>query len=138
MIWFEKDIEVRYADTDQMGVIHHAVHPIYCELSRLHICDALGIPYPEMEAAGYYLMVAKMSFRYLAPGRFGEKLYVRGGISRLNKRLIDFVYEIRNRDEGQLLCTGSSSHVVTRRTDGPGSMPPAFLAKLAKGVEPEL
>lgn len=135
MIWFSKDLEIRYADTDQMGVVHHAVHPIYCELSRLHICEALSIPYHEMEAAGYYLMVNKMSFRYVAPIRFGERVYIRGAIERLNKRLIDFVYEIRNHDGDKLLCKCNTTHMVTQRTEGPISLPPEFLARLSKGVE---
>lgn len=135
MKWYNKNIEIRYADTDQMGVVHHSVHPIYCELSRLHVCKELGLPYPELEEAGYYLMVSEMKFRYHLPIRLSQAIYVRGGLVRLNKRLMEFAYEIRDRDHNRLHCQGTTTHLVTKSTDSVVSLPNPYLDIYRKGLE---
>ncbi len=136
MLWFDRDIEIRYAETDQMGIVHHAVYPIYCELSRTHVCERLGLPYHKMEKEGYFLMVADMYCRYKAPARYGERIYVRCAVSKLNRRLIEFQYEVRRREDDSLLYTGSTRHVVTRGTDRPTSLPDSILKVLSKGFKP--
>lgn len=135
MIWFDRDIEIRYAETDQMGIVHHGVYPIYCELSRTHVCHQLGLPYHLLEQEGFFLMVADMYCRYKAPARYGESIYVRGAISKLKRRLIEFQYEVRRREGDKLLFTGSTRHVVTRGTGGPTSLPDHFLKQLSKGMQ---
>ncbi len=134
MKWFDRDLEIRYADTDQMGVVHHAVHPVYCELARLHILESLGMPYTDIEEAGYYLMVHKMAFRYHAPARFGQKIYVRCAIARLNKRLIEFHYEIRDRADDHLICTGESTHMASLKTGNLASLPREIMAILERAL----
>lgn len=135
MKWIEKDLEIRYADTDMMGVIHHSVYPLYAELARLELCVAIGLPYHEMESRGYFLMVGDMNFRFLAPATLGDPIYIKTRLSKLHKRLMIFEYEIRRRDNEQLICTGNTKHIVTRRLDGPGSMPEDMYALFLKGFE---
>ena len=134
MIWFEKDLEIRYADTDQMGVVHHAVYPLYCEIGRTFACAELGLPYHQLEAQGFYLMVADMYCRYRFPARYGEPIYVQTAISRLKKRLIEFQYRIGKRTLDHPIFTGTSKHIVTRGTEGSTSLPPEHLALLQKGL----
>ena len=134
MRWFDKDIEIRYADTDQMGVVHHGVYPLYCEVGRTHACAALGRPYHELEKEGIFLMVAEMSCRYKSPARYGEPIYVRSAVSSLSRRLISFGYEIRNKASGLLLFTGTTKHLVTRKTEGAMSLPAPYLEKLSRGL----
>ena len=134
MQWFEREIEVRYADTDQMGVVHHAVYPLYCEIGRTYVCEALGFPYHQMEARDVFLMVADMYCRYKAPARYGQPLVVRTAIDSLTKRLVSFQYEIREKASQALLFTGNSRHVVTFRTEGPRSLPEDLLEILRRGV----
>ena len=135
MAWFDKDLEIRYADTDAMGVVHHSTYALYCEMGRVHACAALGQPYHELEKEGIYLMVADMYCRYKAPIRFGDEVYVRTTIGRLTRRVFVFEYEIRRKDNNQLLFTGNTKHVVTHRTEGPGSMPAAYLEVFARGLK---
>ena len=138
MRWFEKDLEIRYADTDRMDVVHHAVYPIYCELSRIHLLDEVGLPYFQMETAGYYLMVSDIQCRFKAPVRFGDRVYILGRISTLRSRLVNFDYEIRGRDDDVLRFTGVSKHLVTARTNGVTSLPKEFMDILRAGISPGL
>jgi acyl-CoA thioester hydrolase len=133
MRWFEKEIEIRYADTDQMGVVHHSVYPLYCEIGRTHVCEVLGLPYHQMEARDVFLMVADMYCRYKEPARYGESITVRTAISKLTRRLISFDYEITGR-ERRLLFTGNSRHIVTYRTEGPRSLPDDIMAVMRGGI----
>ena len=130
MKWFEKDIEIRYADTDQMGVVHHAVYPLYCEMARIHVCAALGMPYHELEQCGIYMMLADLYCRYKAPARMGDRLIVRAAVSRLKKRMIEFQYEIMNQDSGRLLFTGHTRLIISNKTQGAMSLPEPYFGKL--------
>lgn len=135
MKWYDKEIEIRYADTDRMGVIHHGVYPLYCEVGRTWYCEAVGIPYARMEREGVYLMVADMQCRFKAPATYGDRIYIRTAISRLNKRLIIFAYEIWNRDNELLLFTGSSKLVVANNSYRVVTMPPWIYEKLVEGMK---
>ncbi len=68
----EIDVEVRYAETDQMGVVHHANYVIWFELARTSLCSLSGFHYAEIEALGYLLMVTGVEVRYHRPARYGE------------------------------------------------------------------
>ncbi|MDJ0836385.1 MAG: thioesterase family protein [Acidobacteriota bacterium] len=135
MRWFEKDLEIRYADTDRMDVVHHAVYPVYCELSRIDLLDQIGLPYTQIEEAGYYLMVSDIQCRFKLPVRFGDRVYIRGRINTLRSRLINFDYEIRGRESDELRFTATSKHLVTARTNGVVSLPREFMAKLRAAVD---
>ena len=119
-----------------MGVVHHGVYPLYCEISRTHVCECLGLPYHELEKEGIYLMVVEMTCRYRAPARYGDRIFARGAIHRLTKRLLSFRYEIRNHSSNALLYTGTSTHLVSRGTEGTISLPAGHFAKLQQGVGP--
>ncbi len=134
MIWYEKDLEIRYADTDKMGVVHHAVYPLYCEIGRTHTCAALGMPYHELENEDIYFMVADMYCRFKEPIRYGDSVYVRTALATLKKRLLAFRYEIRQRSSNTLLFTGTTKHIVSRRTHGAMSLPKEYLEKFSKGL----
>jgi acyl-CoA thioester hydrolase len=135
--WFEKDIEIRYADTDQMGVVHHAVHPVYCELGRTQLIADAGLPYHRIEAeSGIYLMVVDMTCRYRAPARYGEAIFVKTAISRLKTKLMTFNYEIRKRDNQSLLFTGTTTHLFSQGTGSTIKLPDSYmkLFKQAAGI----
>lgn len=129
-MWHETPVEIRYADTDQMGVVHHGVYPIYCELGRTDYLKHYGMPYPEMEAAGIYLMVAEMTCRFKAPARYGDVIAVRTCIQKLRPRVLIFGYEIINQCSEQLLYTGTSTHVFSDETRGARRCPEPFWTEL--------
>ncbi len=123
MKWRQKELEIRYADTDRMGVIHHGVYPLYCEVGRTWYCEASGIPYAEMEKEGMYMMVADMQCRFKAPATYGDKLTVSTAISTLSRRLIIFDYEIHKEGLSSPVFTAQTKMVVADRNYRTVSMP---------------
>ena len=128
-------VEVRYAETDQMGVVHHANYLVWFELARTALCRLSGHPYSEIEEAGYLLVVTGAELNYRKPARYGETVAVSAWIDRLASRSMRFGYEVRREDE--LLVTGSTEHFWTRRETGTICRMPELVAdefrRLAEG-----
>ena len=118
------DIEVRYAETDQMGVVHHANYIVWFELARTRLCALSGFHYAEIEKMGYLLMVTGVEARYRKPARYGETVHVVCWGEHLGSRGMRFAYEVRK--DGDLLATGASDHIwVETATGRPCRMPEA-------------
>jgi acyl-CoA thioester hydrolase len=107
------EIEVRYFETDQMGHVHHANYIPWFELARTHLCKKSGVPYTEMEAMGYLLVVTGVEVRYRQPALYGQTVEVTSWIERLGSRLARFAYEVRRGED--LLATGATEHVWVER-----------------------
>lgn len=103
----EIEIEVRYAETDAQGVVHHANYFTYFELARVRFLAAMGFEYAELERQGAYLVVHSVSCRYLQPARFGDVIRLITTIERVTPARINHSYQIF-RDE-QLLVEGKST-----------------------------
>lgn len=84
----------RYAETDQMGVIHHASYLAWCEIGRTDYMRELGVPYAEVERRGVYLAVADVNVRYGAPARYDDLIEVVSRVESVKSRTITFAYEI--------------------------------------------
>ena len=112
----ETEIEVRYAETDQMGVVHHSNYIVWFELARTRLCALSGFTYAEIEAMGYLLMVTGVEVRYRQPARYGETVTVVAWGERLASRGIRFAYEVRKGAE--LLATGATDHIWVERATG--------------------
>jgi len=112
--WSTCPLHIRYADTDQMGVVHNSVYAVYCEIGRTHLCKENGVPYHEMEEDGIYMMVAEMTGRFHKAIRYGESVRIRTGVVRMKRRLMTFQYEIFNENTGDLTYTGTSTHLFSR------------------------
>jgi acyl-CoA thioester hydrolase len=110
-------IEVRYAETDQMGVVHHANYLVWFELARTALCHQTGYHYADIEKMGYLLMVSGAELRYLHGARYGDRVEVSCRLERFASRGLRFRYEV-NRG-GELLATGATDHIwvqaATRR-----------------------
>jgi acyl-CoA thioester hydrolase len=116
------EIEVRYAETDQMGVVHHANYIVWFELARTHLCALSGFRYAEIERLGYLLMVTRVELRYRRPARYGDTVRVVCWGERLASRGVRFAYQVRRGDE--LLATGHTEHVwIEAATGRPCRMP---------------
>lgn len=123
----EIEVDVRYAETDQMGVVHHANYLIWFELARTELCAATGHRYADIERDGHLLMVVGAHLRYRRGARYGDRLRVLCWIDRLRSRDLTFGYEVRRGDE--LLTTGTTDHVwVDRSTGRPTRAPEGVLA----------
>ncbi|PIE91162.1 MAG: hypothetical protein CR997_02380 [Acidobacteria bacterium] len=132
--WHTCPLQIRYADTDQMGVVHHSVYAAYCEIGRTELCRAYGVPYHEMERDGIYMMVAELSGRFLQAIRYGDAISIRTAIGKLRKRLIVFQYEIFNQSSGQVVYTGFSKHLFSRDRNKACSIPEKYYALLLEIV----
>jgi len=116
------DVEVRYIETDQMGVVHHANYIAWFELARTHLCHEMGLHYADIERRGYLLMVTGIEAKYRQGARYGETVQVSAKIDRLRSRGVRYVYEVHHGD--RLLATGSSQHVwIDRETRNPTRLP---------------
>jgi acyl-CoA thioester hydrolase len=117
-------VNVRYAETDQMGIVYYANYLVWFEVGRVAWCKAKGFHYSEMESRdGRFLAVAEASCRYKVPARFEDDLVVRTRLSKATDRVIRFHYEIRKKSTGQLLATGETAHVVTDARYRPSRLP---------------
>lgn len=102
-------VEVRYAETDQMGVVHHAVYPIWFELARTHLCQRTGFSYAQIEASGFFLLVTKLSIDYRKSARYPDEVSTTCRLERVASRGLRFGYEVHAR--GELLARGTTDHV---------------------------
>lgn len=116
------DIEVRYAETDQMGVVHHANYLVWFELARTRLCADAGMPYAEIEKRGYLLMVTGAELRYRSSAHYGERVRVTSRVARIGSRGVGFAYEVLRGDD--LLATGATEHLwIDAATRRPCSTP---------------
>jgi acyl-CoA thioester hydrolase len=132
-------IEVRYVETDQMGVVHHANYIAWFELARTHLCALSGFHYAEIERKGVLLLVTGVEVRYHRPAHYGENVEVECWADRLASRGVRFGYLVRRGNER--LATGKTEHVWVDRTSGKPCRLPADLeepfARLAGLTSPE-
>jgi len=120
----ETTVNVRYAETDQMGIVYYANYLVWFEVGRVAWCKAKGFHYAEMESGdGRFLMVAEASCRYKAPARFEEDIVVRTALAKATDRVIRYQYEICRKSTGQLLAAGQTAHVVTDINFRPARLP---------------
>jgi len=111
----ETTFHVRYAETDQMGVVHHSVYPVWFEEGRSHWMRAMGRNYAECEADGFVLSVSELKVRYHRPAKYGMKVMVRTGIQWVRSRGMEVSYEVVDPDSGTLLATGLTRHISLNR-----------------------
>jgi acyl-CoA thioester hydrolase len=99
------EFRVRYAETDQMKVVHHRNYLVWCELGRTDLIRMLGTSYAEIEKQGVLLAVVEANLRYHAPARYDDKIRVRTVLREARSRSVTFEYTIENADTGEKLVT---------------------------------
>ena len=127
----ETTFPVRYAETDQMQIVHHANYIVWMEEGRSEFMRASGGDYADVERGGHLLAVTNVQARYLAPAHYGERVTVRTWVEELRSRTLTFGYEIVNAETGTLLVTGQSEHVCMDRQGRVIRIPEAIRALLA-------
>ena len=122
-------VRVRYAETDQMGVVYYANYLVWMEVARVEFCKALGFRYKDMELEdGVLLAVVEAQCRYLYPARFDEEVIVETRIAEANSRLVSFGYEMRLADADRKVATGSTRHIFCNREMKPARLPEKYRA----------
>jgi acyl-CoA thioester hydrolase len=122
-------IRVRYAETDQMGVVYHANFFSWFEVGRVELCRQLGFEYKRMESEDdSYIVVANAQCRYKRPARFDDLLTIRTCITQAQRRTVRFAYEVFNQATRELIATGETLHVICDRAGRPKSLPEKYRA----------
>jgi len=130
----ETRLRVRYAETDQMGVVYHANYLIWMEVGRVEYWRAAGLRYRDMEREdGILLVVAEVHCRYLAPAVYDEEVIIRTSVAEANPRMIRFEYEILASD-GRRLANGYTKHVFCGADRRPAKLPQKYHQKLGIGT----
>jgi acyl-CoA thioester hydrolase len=130
MEFHDATIRVRYAETDQMGVVYHSNYLIWFEIGRVELMRALGFEYKKMETDDdCYIVVAEASCRYLLPARYDELLRIRTRISQAGNRIVKYSYELLRDSDNHLLATGATTHVICGRDGKPKQLPEKYRNK---------
>ena len=114
--YHDVSIRVRYAETDQMGVVYHSNYLIWFEVGRVELMRALGFEYKDMERDDdTFIVVADAHCRYHHPARYDELLTVRTRIAEAKNRTLKFGYELFRQSDNKLLAEGHTIHVACNR-----------------------
>ncbi len=109
----ETRVRVRYAETDQMGVVYHSNHFIWFEVGRVEFMRNLGFAYKDLELeAGCHIAVVDARCRYKAPARYDDEIIVRTHLKNARESMIHFGYELLRAEDGTLLAEGETTHIV--------------------------
>src|ERR1700735_1421018 len=111
----EARVRVRYAETDQMGVVYHANYLVWFEIGRVEFIRQTGLDYAAMEREGAMIAVVEATARYKAPARYDDVLIVRTTLAGVRGSIVRFRYEIVRAADEVLLCEGATTHIVVDR-----------------------
>jgi acyl-CoA thioester hydrolase len=117
----EVTMRVRYAETDRMGLLHHANYLVYFEQARTELLRSLNLTYKDMEDQGFLLVVTKVEVQFRRPAKYDDLLTIRTTVVKTTMVRIDHKYEVFC--EGQLLAEGSSTLACVDRTGRPQVLP---------------
>ena len=105
---------MRYAETDQMGVVYHSNHLIWFEVGRVELMRSMGFTYRAMEREDQrFIAVAEVQCRYRAPVYHDEEVVVRTRLKNVRESVVVFAYELLRAESGALLAEGETTHIVT-------------------------
>jgi acyl-CoA thioester hydrolase len=116
-------LRVRYAETDQMGVVYYANYFVWFEVARTDLLRSLGWSYREMEAAGVSLPVIEAHCEYLRPARYDDELDIRTEGRLLSPVRMEFVYQVRLRVDDSVAATGRTVHASLDSSGRPCRLP---------------
>ena len=125
----ETRFRVRYAETDQMGVVYHANYLVWMEVGRVELCRARGVNYAQMEARdGILLVVVDAHCRYHAPARYDDEVIVKTWIEESRPRMVRFGYEIRVAESDRKVASGDTRHIFCDANMRPCRLPEKYAA----------
>jgi acyl-CoA thioester hydrolase len=129
-------LRVRYAETDQMGVVYHSNYLVWFEIGRVEFMREHGLSYKEMELEeGCMIAVVEAVARYRAPARYDEELVIETELQSARGAVIRFEYRVVRPEDGVLLCEGHTVHVVVDRNMKRRRLPEKYAVLLAAHVE---
>lgn len=127
-------IDVRFAETDAMGVVHHSAYVVWFEAGRVAWMGAAGVPYAEVAAGGHHFAVTGLQVEYRTAARFGDTVQVTTRLAKLRSRQVAFAYEVRHAGHGALLATGHSEHICVDLDGRMSKIPETVVERLRAGL----
>ena len=128
----ESSFHVRYAETDAMGVVHHAGYLVYFEEARSHYMRELGSDYSAIESAGFRLPVSEAGLRYVGSLRYGDRVQVRTWVEENKSRRIRFAYQVCKEGDDSILVTGFTQHIWTDHDGKVTRAPEQWVAMMSR------
>jgi acyl-CoA thioester hydrolase len=102
-------VQPRYSETDQGGVVHHSVFPVYFEMGRTELLRANGLAYKDLEAAGVFFVIAELHVKYRRPAFYDEKLDLLTTITNVTASKVEHSYKLTRPNTGEILTEGAST-----------------------------
>jgi acyl-CoA thioester hydrolase len=121
MLTGEIQVRVRYAETDRMGLLHHANYLVYFEQARTELLRTRGVAYKDLEDQGYFLVIAKAEVRYKSPAHYDDVLTIRTTVVRTSPIRLEHRYEVVR--DGAVICEGSTTLACVDRAGKLQAMP---------------
>jgi acyl-CoA thioester hydrolase len=128
MLQSRASVTVRYAETDMMGIVYHGSYLPWFEIGRTTLLKEIGLPYRELEAAGFRLPVLEVTAKYLRPAVYDDVLTIVTTLREKPLLRIALDYEVRRGEE--LLATGRTLHAFVDLRGRPVRPPPGMIAKM--------
>ena len=133
--WSETHLRVRYAETDQGGVVYHSNFLIWFEVGRVELCRDHGFAYRDMEQqADAFLPVTAVRVRYRSPAIYDDEVTIRTRVTSIRSRAITFAYQALRKSDGTLLAEGETDHVVRNREGRARSFPIEYSGRLRQKI----
>ena len=130
------EFRVRYAETDQMGVVHHANYLVWCEMGRTDLLRRLGASYAQLERQGIFLAVSDARMRLRRSARYDDLVRVRTALRRLRSRSVTFSYVVEHTDGRGTLAEVETDLICLDSARSPRKLPAALLETLRRARAP--
>ena len=132
----ETRLRVRYAETDQMGVVYHANHFVWFEIGRVEFLRQLGFSYRDMERNdGCFIAVVEAKCRYRSPAHYDEEVVIRTRLLNVKESVIHFGYELLHSSDETLIAEGETTHIVTDLSMKIVALPERYLGALRSATK---
>lgn len=122
----ETKLVVRYAETDQMGIVHHSRYYPWFEVARTEFIKKSGMSYTEMEKMGIWLPLVESSARYIDGLHYEDEVLIKTKLVKLTAATCEFAYEVYRESDGKLMTKGRTLHAFTDSTFKPFSLKKRF------------
>lgn len=126
----EARVRVRYAETDQMGVVYHANYIVWFEVGRVELLRSLNLPYKQLEEEGILIAVVEVNARYKKPAKYDDEIAVRTTVKQVRGSIIRIGYQVVRIADEDLLCEGETVHIVIDRDFKKSRLPEHYVARM--------
>lgn len=124
------EVRVRYAETDQMGVVYHANYLVWCEIGRTDFIRAVGRSYADLERDGVTLAVSEATMRYVGSASYDDRVVIRTVLDDVRSRTMRFAYHIQHAETGATLVKATTTLIALGSSGRPSRLPPPLLEAL--------